>query len=304
MAHHLPQYRAHRAFIAPALRRSDLWRVGVMLVGFEVAFSVAPDLVRVFLSSEGAAEYAKGVSAWATLLQFATFGVAAFIFVLLLRLFHDRGFWSLFGDISQAIVDFWQVFVAVCAVLLLLELIPPWQVLHPSVEMRDLIDWLNLLPIAVIALLIQVGTEEIYFRGYLQQQLACVFRSRAVWMLLPSVLFGLSHFGNGENTADGIAYAIWATALGLACADLTARTGNLGAAIGLHFANNTFALLIYAQKDAPSSGLALFLFPQPQTGGNVVEVQPLFPLVTVFETVFLCGSLLIMWLAARIALRR
>ena len=62
-------------------------------------------------------------------------------------------------------------------------------------------------------------------------------------MVLPSVMFGALHFWNGNGAAEGVLWAIWATALGIACADLTARTGNLGAAIGLHMANNVFALL-------------------------------------------------------------
>ena len=47
---------------------------------------------------------------------------------------------------------------------------------------------------------------------------------------------------------------------GLIAADLTARSGTLGLAWGLHFANNFFALLIVAPQGA-LSGLALFTTP-------------------------------------------
>ena len=98
--------------------------------------------------------------------------------------------------------------------------------------MRSLTVWLALLPFAVLAILIQVTTEEIVFRGYLQQQFACLSSSRWVWMFLPSLLFGTWHFWNGNSVAEGQDYVVWATKLELACADLPARTGNQGAAIG------------------------------------------------------------------------
>ena len=80
-------------------------------------------------------------------------------------------------------------------------------------------------------------------------------------MGLPSLLFGAAHYLNGFGPADAVLYALWATLLGLACADLTARTGNIGAAIGLHLSNNLFAFLIVGEKGTPSSGLVLFLYP-------------------------------------------
>ncbi len=41
-------------------------------------------------------------------------------------------------------------------------------------------------------------------------------------------------------------------------ADLTEKTGALGAAIGLHFANNVFAILVVSVKDK-MDGLSLFV---------------------------------------------
>jgi hypothetical protein len=99
------------------------------------------------------------------------------------------------------------------------------------------------------------------FWGYLQQQCAALSDRPWVWMGLPSLLFGAAHYLNGFGPADGVLCALQATLLGLACADLTARTGNIGAAIGLHLSNNLFAFLIVGEKGMPSSGLVLFLYP-------------------------------------------
>ena len=66
---------------------------------------------------------------------------------------------------------------------------------------------------------------------------------------------------NAGTAGPNISLVILATTLfGLVAADITARTGSIGAAWGLHFANNTFAILILAvQGTIP--GLALFHTP-------------------------------------------
>jgi membrane protease YdiL (CAAX protease family) len=148
------------------------------------------------------------------------------------------------------------------------------------------------LPFALLGLLIQTGTEELIFRGYLQQQLAARFRQRWVWMLVPSLLFGLIHYSPAQYGALSWVVVIWSLLFGLAAADLTARTGNLGAAIGLHFANNFAAVLLIGisgnigelalyNVDLDTSGLSLNIL--------YVAVDGL--------------TLLIGWLAARLILR-
>lgn len=305
MANQHTPYAAHRGFVALARNRTELWRIGAMIIGFEVAFWVAPVLVSSVLPSDTlVTAYYEGVTALATLAQFATFGITAAIFVFLLRRVHGRGFWSLIGAPEQALVDIWRVGIGVGAVLLVMQFLPPWIAVSELAEIRSPIRWLLLLPFAVIVLIIQVGTEEIYFRGYLQQQFACLSSSPLVWMMIPSILFGLSHYGNGEGVADGVLWMLWATALGVTAADLTARTGTLGAAIGLHLANNFFALVIIGIQDWPSSGLALLLYPPLDPSSYDTSAAVLATPAALVELILMCLNVLIMWLAARIALRR
>jgi membrane protease YdiL (CAAX protease family) len=305
MAQDQTPYAAHRAFVAPAWPRRELWRIGVMIVGFELAFDIAPQLVAALLPNDAVvASYYEGVSKWATLLQLATFGVTALLFVLLLRRVHGRGFWSLIGAPGRALTDLRQVTIAVGGILLLLEILPPWIGAGDGIEMRNIAGWLVTIPLVLVVLIIQVGTEEIYFRGYLQQQFACLSRARLVWMLAPSLMFGVSHYANGDGVADGVLWAVWATILGMACADLTARTGTLGAAIGLHLANNLFALLIVGINGWPSSGLALFVYPALDRSSMDTSAAMLATPEALFELTIMCLTVLIMWLSARITLRR
>ena len=99
-------------------------------------------------------------------------------------------------------------------------------------------------------------------------------------------------------------WAIWATCLGIACADLTARTGNLGAAMGLHIANNAFALLIVAVEGWPASGLALFLYPYEDPALYAYGIEAVFSPFVIYQLLVMLLSLWIMWIAARIAVRR
>ncbi|SIT86140.1 hypothetical protein SAMN05421665_2234 [Yoonia rosea] len=298
-------YEAHRSFIRPAWAARETWRILVMIVSFEIVFAVSPTIFSAFLPSDAAVNaFYEGTTAFGTLAQFASFGISAIGFLVLLRLLHGRRFWSLIGPAHAAKRDLIRVGRAVAIWLLVFEFLPPWINLADLAEVRDFGVWASLIPLALVAVLIQVGTEEMIFRGYLQQQCACISESPWVWMVLPSVMFGGLHFWNGNGAAEGTIWAIWATALGIACADLTARTGNLGAAIGLHMANNVFALLVVGVQGWPSSGLALFLYPYEDPALYAYGIEALLSPWIVFQLLTMLTTVLIMWLAARIALRR
>ncbi|MFQ1701075.1 CPBP family intramembrane glutamic endopeptidase [Loktanella agnita] len=297
-------YAAHADFIRPAMARTEMWRLIVMIICFEIAFIVTPWLMMLALPPRAEEAYIEGVTAFGTLAQFASFGIITAIFVWTLRRVHERGFWSLVGQADAAVVNMIRVMCMVGLVLLAKEIFPPWYDLSALAETRNLLRWLVLLPFGFVVLLIQVSTEELYFRGYLQQQFACMSESRLVWMGLPSFMFGMAHYFNGIGEADGILWALWAMALGLACADLTARTGNIGAAVGLHLANNAFALLIYGMMDWPTSGLALFLFPFDDPYQYDLSIDALRSAELIMPFVVNVTAVWVMWLAARLAIRR
>ena len=297
-------YHAHAAFVRPAAGHAEVWRILFMMMGFEAAFWLTPNLLVLLLPGTLSAAYIEGTSTFATLLQFASFGIVAALFIGLLRRVHGRGFWSLIGRADIALPDLWHTALQVGAVLLLISFLPTGGGGDGDTpQMRPFLTWFMLLPLSLAVLLIQVTTEELYFRGYLQQQLACRSRNPLLWMGLPSLVFGLSHFGNGIGAADSVLYVIWATALGMACADLTARTGTLGAAVGLHFANNIFAALIVGYEDWPSSGLALFMYPAFDPSQYDYSLDVLLNPAGLLEIMTSVGLVAVLWLAARVAVR-
>jgi membrane protease YdiL (CAAX protease family) len=149
--------------------------------------------------------------------------------------------------------------VAVVAGIVAVGLVPMLLLGRPAPQQDPLVWPLWLLP-ALPALFVQVAAEEVVFRGYLQGMLAARSANRLVWWVVPALVFGALHWNPaelGENAGLMVAAAVL---MGLVLGDVTARTGGLSLAIGLHFANNAYAMLVMATPSA-LSGLALWLSP-------------------------------------------
>lgn len=152
--------------------------------------------------------------------------------------------------------------------------------------------WVAWLPIAITALILQTGAEELLFRGYLQSQLAARLGRPAVAVVIPAILFGLAHYVAVLPLLSALGYVVIAAMFGVLAGDLTLRTGSIGAAWGFHFANNALAILVIA-PGASLDGLALW------TTGTDAPIAPLAsPLATVEIAV-----LLLVWFLIRRALR-
>lgn len=254
-------------FVEPARRYPQLWRLAL---GVALAFVV---YVLWTIAVIAAAYYAlrpdgdpllwvsrlaEARSPEGTLVLLATFGGMALGPMAAARLVHRRRAGTLFGPRVRVLRDFVTAAAIVFALLGLSLLF--WSLRYDAVPHLSLGAWLAFLPLTLLGLLVQTGAEEVLFRGYLQGQIAARFRSPLLWLVLPSLVFGLVHIDPeraGENTWLVVAAA---GIFGLVAADLTARTGSIGAAWGFHFANNTFAIAILS-TDGTITGLARYLTP-------------------------------------------
>jgi uncharacterized protein len=174
------------------------------------------------------------------------------------RLLHGRRAGTLFGPRVRTLRDFAVAAGVVFAVLgVALGL---WAVEYDAVVNLPFSIWALVLPLTLLGLLVQTGAEEILFRGYMQSQLAARFRSPLVWLVLPSLVFGIVHF-DAVSAGDNVWLVVGsASVFGLIAADLTARTGSIGAAWGFHFANNVMAIAILA-TGGTITGLARWVTP-------------------------------------------
>lgn len=294
------RYGPHKQFIAPARRRAELWRT---VLGFMLTSAAQMGLIFVIygvvsavLGADIAESVYQGVffstmTSRETLLLLLTTGLLAIGLAAMIGPLHQRGFATLFGPLQSASRDFWAVLKALALLYALLYLVPSLPADEPLQSNLSLGSWLSLLPLAIPALLIQVSSEELLFRGYLQQQIAARFSHPALWIGLPSALFAWGHYSVDVAGENAILTALWAGAFGIAAADLTARSGNLGAAIALHLANNAGAILIVSLA-GPASGLALYLYPMTMDSPDLAP-----------QLVIELAVLAVSWLAARVALR-
>ena len=177
---------------------------------------------------------------------------------LALRLVHRRPVSTVLGSAGRmSIPDLLRGFTATFAVAVLAE--AATYILDPSLE-RTAIPvalWLAWLLPLVLFVLIQVSAEELAFRGYLMQSLAARFSSPAVWIGIPTVIFTVLHYDPVATPWMNGSIFVSIAAFALAAVILVVRTGDLGAATGVHLALNVFGLLVVSRYEW-LSGAALF----------------------------------------------
>ena len=295
------RYEAHETLVAPARASAAPMRLlaGAALTMllfflFTYAFSfvlgafIAPD------AWEGFAETLEtGTTPVSVLINLYLFLLIIAALTIALRQIHGRDLLGLFGPLPLAFTQFRRVCLYLLGLHLAISvLVPSPPDVQAQLHMPPAI-WLAFLPLAIPAVLIQTGAEELVFRGYMQSQLAARFARPVVWLLVPSVLFGLLHHDSLMHGDNAWLVVGWAVAFGIAAADLTARAGTLGPAIALHFMNNIMAILLAAPQ-GNFDGLALFTFPFGLDEASALWAWAPVDLMTLF-----CG-----WLVARLALRR
>jgi membrane protease YdiL (CAAX protease family) len=191
--------------------------------------------------------------------------LASFLFIwpgvwLALRFFHRRAFRSVLGGGGRlSWPDFRRGLAAVLIVSLVAEaaMLP----LGPLPERNAAIglgQWLLLLvPFAALVFLQSCG-EELAFRGYLLQSLAARFRSPLVWGAAPGLLFTLVHWNAAAVPWMNATVLLAIAGFAATATILVYATGNLGAAMGVHFGMNVFGIL-FVSHAGWLSGAALFV---------------------------------------------
>lgn len=253
---------------------------GVML---GVAALAGPDRI-----AGWSAALVSGETPWAVIVLLGTFAGMGLGPMLAAGLLHRRPAATLFG--GGVARDFAVGATVTALALLAVTLLVPASVGVARNAPSD-VYMAFLLP-ALVGLLVQTGAEEVLFRGYLQSQLAARFDHPAVWMGVPSVVFGLLHYTPGAAGENAPWLVLSATAFGLAAADLVRVTGNIGAGWGLHFVNNCTAVLVVA-LDGSLSGLAYW-----RTETGVEALSPVLLLQDVVTTAIV-WALIRLWLARR-----
>lgn len=273
-------YTAYRPVIDHARPYAQLWRLGL---GICVTFAIAAAwvmgllLILAFRMNAGLAETRDmlpflGLTPSGTALFLFFYGGLGYGTLVTARWLHKRGPRLVVGTPARTLRHFSIAAALTFAIMALVGALT-FGISNRALPNLDLWAWLKWLPLGLVVVAVQTGSEELFFRGYLQSQLAARFRRTWVWLLTPSIAFGALHYLPNVPLPAALTYAAAAAFFGLLAADLTARTGTIGAAWGIHFANNSIALLIVA-ADPDISGLALY-----RSGLEMTDWMALSPLV-------------------------
>jgi len=268
-----------------AMIRPALWRLFVGIGVIVLVYVIGVTLF--FLAFADAVDSGMGRTPREMTVFLSSFSVMILAVVLATLWPAGRPIVSLIGPLPAAWRDFWRVLKALTPLLVLMfvgTLFFEDQVSAYQPAMQ-ILPWL---PLAILALLIQTSAEELVFRGYIMAQLAARFSHPMIWLVLPAILFGALHYDGESYGADAWIICVATALFAVIAGDLTARTGNLGAAIALHFANNFFAMVLIGETGR-MDGLSLYTMPLDLTDGVMLAAQ--FVLT------------IILWLAARLALR-
>lgn len=277
--------RGYVAMIRPALWRLGVG-IGVMLLVYVVgitAFFVV--LGQAFDDPMG--DLGMGRTPRDVTLFLGSFAVMILAVVLATIWPARRPMTTLIGNVPNAWRDFWRVLWGALPLMVLMfacslaldATVSPYQ------PLMQILPWL---PIAILALLIQTSAEELVFRGYIMAQLAARFSHPVIWLGLPAIVFGALHYDGASYGAQAWIVCAATALFAVIAGDLTARTGNLGAAIALHFANNFFAMVLIGETGR-MDGLSLYTMPLDLNDTAMLAAQFAFTIV--------------LWLAARLALR-
>ena len=272
-------YKLHENLVNPARQKSGIFRLLLGLVILTLVYLVLLTALlfalKLTMGGVWVSNLRSGVvtSPGQTLTLLGSFSTMAIAVGAVVLILHHRSPTTLLGGLRPAFDQFCQSIRGLIPYLIIVILLVfSSQDMQPHLAIGT---WLTLLPITLVLLMVQVGAEELVFRGYLQSQLAAINAPTFVWILLPSIAFGLLHY-DPATTGDLAPWIVlWAIFFGVAAADLTARYGTLGPAIAMHFVNNFAAITLMGVKDN-LGGLNLYVYPfSISNTSKFTEILPL-----------------------------
>lgn len=292
---HLAGYAPLEGFAAPARAKAEIWRLFAVLTLAMLLSDFAQNAIAAAIKASlgplfgtmALVNMKYGVTPSGVVASLAMALPLGLVFLFALGLITGRGLASLVGPRRRLVPDFLRASLPLWALgLVLLPLSTQAPGVAPMQEPLRVLEWL---PLALPGLILTAGVGEMIFRGFLQQQLAARWGASWVWMGLPSALFALSQGAPGGTGALASMALLYSVAFSAAAADLTARTGGLGAAIGLQVGVQVQGLFLLGLK-GPMMGLALYVL-----DASGLQLAPWMAVDAL--------TLLVGWLAARVLLR-
>jgi membrane protease YdiL (CAAX protease family) len=238
------------------LGKNELWRsilaILLMLFSWQVLGAIPSAVLLVWMAFNGQLQIAGTLGilpGMDTLAGFIALMLASVFFLggifLAMRFIHRRPLRTLVTPARS--LDWRRLFQGFGVWLGLIALMSLAEALiYPGryVWTFDFSRFLPFLFLALIFIPIQTSAEELFFRGYLLQQIG--LHSKNIWVLscISGLIFGLPHLLNPEATVNYPLLGFYYFAFGFSLAFITLRDGKLELALGAHAANNLFSVII------------------------------------------------------------
>ena len=236
--------------------KNEAWRsilaVLSMLVAWQVLGAIPSAMLLVWMAFHGqlsAGNLGANLPGTDTLAGFVALMLASVFFLggitLSIRFIHRRPLRTLitparslaWGRLFQG----FGVWLGLVALMSLVEaLVYPGRYVW-SLNMSRFIPFLFL---ALVFIPIQTSAEELFFRGYVLQQVGLHWKNIWVLSAISGLLFGLPHLLNPEASVNYPLLGFYYFAFGFTLAFITLRDGRLELALGAHAANNLFSVII------------------------------------------------------------
>lgn len=147
--------------------------------------------------------------------------------------------------------------------------------------------FLGFFVIALIFIPIQTSFEEYFFRGYMMQGVGLATRSRAVALIVTSVVFGLLHMANPEVEVLGGGIMVYYIGTGFFLGVITLMDDGLELALGFHAANNLIGALLVTSSWTVFQTNSVFLNTTTQENVSILEfIWPVFVFYPLLLVVF------------------
>ena len=152
-------------------------------------------------------------------------------------------------------------------------------VIMNSADYRYTFSFHTFVPFLLVALLLlplQTSAEELLFRGWILRWAQNL--PTPVAASISGIVFALPHMANPEAVGQtALALSAWFL-LGATWAYVAARDGGIELALGAHFANNAFSLLIVGYDDAALPTAAIWTTSGLNMVGTVISLIVITPI--------------------------
>ncbi len=185
----------------------------------------------------------------------AVFGIFIFTFLgfwFAIRKFHHKSFTGVITAYEKFRFNrFWLAF-AVWSAMVVIALLIGYVSNPDDFKLSFNVQGFVISFVLIVLLMpFQTGWEEVFFRGYLMQGLALVFKNGWVPLIITSLLFGLAHMTNPEVDKYGWHLMLpYYAGFGLFLGVLTLLDEGLELAFGVHLANNVVSSILITSNDS------------------------------------------------------